>query len=329
MESNKGFENLALTSQNLRDQAARLEKSVGDVGYMIAASVGLRASEEADGSEGSTSEVNVCNVQATNFVINQHENADLHTVADETSLEGPGSELSQDTRDLIDSSNLILARVNTSPREFGEREFDTCVKERPTKRDLDNINQTITEIMKQASPRESPFSYLWIANCVLYSVVVGFVLNKGWKKQRRGTPAGGASKQQEWKRVYEKRVVEVRKKISIAQVELGRIKGNRKITKKGKRNRAVLEKECKGLSATKLVSFMEKQKARLRKLKRGFSRSQKNEEARILNQQFQADASKVYANMRELLNKDKEDERPRYTTSDQNTQEEKEMFNNN
>ncbi|KAK2547706.1 hypothetical protein P5673_032270 [Acropora cervicornis] len=73
---------------------------------------------------------------------------------------------------------------------------------------------------------------------------------------------------------------------------------------------------------------MEKQKAILRKLKRGFSRSQKNEEARILNQQFQADTSKVYANMRELLNKDKEDERPRYTTSDQNTQEDKEMFNN-
>ena len=107
-----------------------------------------------------------------------------------------------------------------------------------------------------------------------------------------------------------------------------RIKENRKITKKGKRNRAVLEKECKGLSAAKLVSFMEKQKATLRKLKRGFSRSQKNEEARVLNQQFQADTSKVYANMRELLNKDKEDERPRYTTSDQNTQEEKEMFNN-
>ena len=61
-----------------------------------------------------------------------------------------------------------------------------------------------------------------------------------------------------------------------------RIKENRQITKKGKRNRAVLEKECKGLSATKLVSLMEKQKAILRKLKRGFSRSQKNEEVRIL-----------------------------------------------
>ena len=54
-----GFENLALTRQNLRDQAARLEKSIGDVGHVIAATVGLRAgSVEAYGSEESTSEVN-------------------------------------------------------------------------------------------------------------------------------------------------------------------------------------------------------------------------------------------------------------------------------
>ena len=71
--------------------------------------------------------------------------------------------------------------------------------------------------------------------------------------------------------------------------------------KKGKRDRAVLEKECKRLSAAKLVSFMEKQKAILRKLRRGFSRIQKNEEASILYQQFQADTGKVYANMHELL----------------------------
>ena len=87
----------------------------------------------------------------------------------------------------------------------------------------------------QASPGENPFSYLWIANCVLYSVVVAFLLNKGWKKQRNGTSAGGASKQQKWKRVYEKRVVEVKKKISIAQAELERIKENRKITTKKKK----------------------------------------------------------------------------------------------
>ena len=177
------------------------------------------------------------------------------------------------------------------------------------------------------SPRENPFSYLWIANCVLYSVVIAFVSNKGWKKQRSGT-SGAARKQQKRKREYDERVLEVRQKISIAEVELMRLKENRKITKKGKRNRAILEQECKGLSAVKLVSYMEKQKSSLRKLKRGLSRSKKQEEARVLNQQFQTDASRVYANMREMLNKDKENDRPRYIADDQANQGEREMFNN-
>ena len=107
------------------------------------------------------------------------------------------------------------------------------------------------------SPRENPYSYFWIANCVLYSVVMAFLLNKRWKKQRSGT-YGGARKQQKWKREYEEGVLEVRKNISIVDAELIRLKENRKITKKGKRNRAILEREYKGLSAVKLVSYMEK-----------------------------------------------------------------------
>ena len=106
------------------------------------------------------------------------------------------------------------------------------------------------------------------------------------------------------------------------------LKENKKISKKGKRNLGILEQECKGLSAVKLVSYMEKQKSILRKLKRGFSRSKKQEEARFLNQQFRIDASRVYANMREMLNKDKENNRPRYIADDQANQGEKDMFNN-
>ena len=73
---------------------------------------------------------------------------------------------------------------------------------------------------------------------------------------------------------------------------------------------------------------MENQKSILRKLKRGFPRSKKQEEARVLNQQFQTDASSVYANMREMLNKDKENDRPRYIADDRANQGEREMFNN-
>ena len=71
---------------------------------------------------------------------------------------------------------------------------------------------------------------------MLFSVVLAFLLNKGWKKQRSGI-SGGARKQQRWKREYEERVLEVRKKISIAEAELMRLKENRKITKKKKEMR--------------------------------------------------------------------------------------------
>ena len=46
-----------------------------------------------------------------------------------------------------------------------------------------------------------------------------------------------------------------------------RIKENQKLTKRGRKNRAFLEKECRKISVPELVSYMEKNKMLLRKLK--------------------------------------------------------------
>lgn len=174
-----GYGELELTSQNLRDQAARLEKAMGDVRIAISESVGQRAREE----EPTIRDFNARNLESTNFEVN-HEDADLHTVTVGAIPTRPAGVLNQQTCDLLDSSNVIFARVNTQQGEFGEREIDTRIKERPTKSDLNNINLSIIKLMEQhqVSPRENPFSYLWIANCVLYSVVMEFLLNKDWKK---------------------------------------------------------------------------------------------------------------------------------------------------
>ena len=93
------------------------------------------------------------------------------------------------TCDLLDSSNKIFALANTQQGVVGEQELYSRISARPTKCDLNNINLTTIKLMEQhqVSPREDPFSYLSVANCVLYSVVMVFLLNKGWKKQRRGT----------------------------------------------------------------------------------------------------------------------------------------------
>ena len=114
----------------------------------------------------------------------------------------------------------------------------------------------------------------------------------------------------------------IRKKISIAKAEIDRLKENRKVMKRGKRNREILQKECKVLSIASLVHYMERQKCALRKLNRAFCRKKKNQEARVINQQFRDDAGRVYANMREMLAKNEDCDRLKYEGFFGNTNEE-------
>lgn len=60
--------------------------------------------------------------------------------------------------------------------------------------------------------------------------------------------------------VLEKQVEEIRRKLSIAKAKLDRIKENGRITRKERRNRRELLKECKVISVEELVNFMEKEK---------------------------------------------------------------------
>ena len=122
-------------------------------------------------------------------------------------------------------------------------------------------------------------------------------------------------------------VGEIRKKITIPKAEFERVRINGKLTKKGKRNRAMLKEECRDIWVAELVSYMEKQESLLRKLKREFYRRQNHEEVRRVNHQFKVDAGQVYANMREVLNKEKENERSKYAPADKKNAEGK-MFEN-
>ena len=94
------------------------------------------------------------------------------------------------------------------------------------------------------------------------------------------------------KKRYERQAGEIRKNISIAKAELERIKSNRKITTKGRRNQAKLLESCKVISVA--VSYMEKEKSKLRKLKKSFVRRKKLFEARQVNRKFQQDPGSVY-----------------------------------
>ena len=131
--------------------------------------------------------------------------------------------------------------------------------------------------------------------------------NKKISKQRNDIPET-ISKIGKEKRVYEEKVKSVRRSISIAKAELERIKENRRIIRKARKNRKELAEECKTISSSTLVNFVEKQKTRLRKLKKSFLRLKKEKEAKELNKQFEMDTGKVYDTFNNLTAKDKDNE---------------------
>jgi len=103
--------------------------------------------------------------------------------------------------------------------------------------------------------------------------------------------------------------------ISITTAELDRIKKNKKITKRGKRNRAMLERECGKVSAASLMAYTEWKKSELRKAKGGFIRKQKQEKIRSLNSKFYVDPGSVYDRFNEIIKSDPENNKPRYLKS--------------
>ena len=88
------------------------------------------------------------------------------------------------------------------------------------------------------------------------------------------------------KEIYEAQAGEIRKNISIATAEIERLKANRKLTSKGKNNRAKLLKNWKSLSVADLVVYIEEEKSKLHKRKRNVWRVKRLEEDRSLTRNF-------------------------------------------
>lgn len=173
----KGYASLNLSCQNLRDQAAHVERTLGNVRDEILTSLGGRASEQVQGDL-------ICDFRAEMSVeqLNQDTEADLHT----SSSQVPGEDA--ETAELIQLTFPILASVTQVSGEFKERCYDTRTKRKPNNKDIANVNAAVREIIKQRSvpdPVENPFGFLWLVNCIVYSVIIAFYISKGWKKNSR------------------------------------------------------------------------------------------------------------------------------------------------
>ena len=108
----------------------------------------------------------------------------------------------------------ILLSISNTQGDFTERHVDTRTKERPKMSNLKSINKVITTLLNE--PKwvilRGLISVFMVANCVLYSVIVAFLLSKGWKKNNPGHSNNSQQPAPKWKVVYEKKAMETRKK---------------------------------------------------------------------------------------------------------------------
>ena len=170
---------------------------------------------------------------------------------------------------LLEKATQLFTSVNSDPGDHKCRQIDTGTKEKPSGNDLENINKTVEGLMRQTaiSPVENPFGYLRIANCALYSTVIAFLLIKSCKKEHSGHTRCRKGHSDKSRGEFEEKATELPKRISITKAEWERLRANKKVTKKERKNRTLSLEECKKILSSKLVNYMEKKKAQLRKLK--------------------------------------------------------------
>ena len=145
-----GYDHLALSRQNLRDQAARLEKSLGNAAGNIVSNVRRRQRNEVERND-IESTVNIENFSTEQNANQAYQGTNLHINQPSTPPGPVKTQQSEEERALMEKASQMFGLVYTQPGNYENREIDTRTKERPTKNDIEIINNTVTKLVNQSS----------------------------------------------------------------------------------------------------------------------------------------------------------------------------------
>ena len=131
----RGYAELKLSEQNLRDQAAKLEQTLGNVEEVFLSSrneVKVRNDQETQQNQDYIIAVQNVNIQNANLE-QELQDTDLHTTTmatgngtiEETNSTNPAYQA------LLQSSQDILSSMQTNQGDFTRRKIDTRTKEKP------------------------------------------------------------------------------------------------------------------------------------------------------------------------------------------------------
>ena len=183
----------------------------------------------------------------------------------------------------------------------------------PNKTEIKYLERIAVLLVKE-DPADKPENYLWECNCAIYSVATA------WKRkdQRNNNDNRHTSNNSQSDLKYRRKPKEVKKieenmplrrrELSQLTAEIERIRSNRPLSRKTKRNRRWMEKEGgkKDIGITELAQMKE-----IRILKNEKQRVLLKLERHHVNKLFDENQSKFFKVLRNIL-KDDESEEPLY-----------------
>ena len=135
MSSITGFQPL----KDLRDKAAALERTVGNVSRDIVRNVGrVNGTRSERGNEENVEIVPAESSYQNGNELRRRESANLHTESTQDQVEEIVNNLTTPEKQLFERSSQLFASGNTSEGDYSNRAIDTRIKQRPTKSDLES-----------------------------------------------------------------------------------------------------------------------------------------------------------------------------------------------
>ena len=135
-----------------------------------------------DNQETSSEDLEKDNYESDNDTISPR---NLHATNPQVPQE---NETPAEVKSIFQAAKLVFASVARA-QGISAIDFLTVEQRKLTNQDIININAAIEQLMKQndvnnaPDPAQNPFVFLLPANCFIYSVVVAFLVLKGWKKK--------------------------------------------------------------------------------------------------------------------------------------------------
>lgn len=304
-----GYRHLQRTAQNLRDKISHIEKTMKPDATEIANEI----QNQQEQRDVNTPEMNNASSESEECINNNAQ----HTAE---------SEIHENLQSL-DEMHIAIKQLasekfeelrNNTPGNWEGRDINTFTKNKPNKKQLQQLNCIMSELIK-SDPKQNPTEFLWESNCAMYATV------RAWKQAtqvRKGSNNNGVKENQkykpQWLTKLENKMAIARKQISQISAEINRLKTNGRLTRKLRRNRTWMKKELRKteIDLGLLAALKERKISIIKSLKNSKVNKLKSMERKKINSWFDQDERSFYKHLRDLAQNNAENDNPVYEPKD-------------